>query len=92
MTDLENHLFFLGVQLKALGQSAGLWLMVLFSVQIHAFSIWDILLLCVPKKTVGKQQQQQKNGWGRFFSSEVSILLQLQELTSAFNLRQKCDW
>lgn len=51
----DCYLLFLSVKLKALSKGAGLRLMVLFSVQIDTLSIWNILLLCVSKQTVGKQ-------------------------------------
>lgn len=46
------YLLLLCVELKALSESAGLWLMMMFPVQIHTLCIRDVLLLSVSKQTV----------------------------------------
>lgn len=50
---MSDYLLLFSVQLEALGQSAGLWLVMLLSVQIHALCIRNVLLLGVAKQTVG---------------------------------------
>ena len=41
------YLLLLCIELKALSEGAGLWLMMLLPVQIHTFSIRNVLLLSV---------------------------------------------
>lgn len=45
------HLLLLRVKLKALGQGAGLGLVMLFPVQIHALGVRNVLVLGVSEQT-----------------------------------------
>lgn len=47
------YLLLLGVELEALGERAGLRLMVLLPVQVHALGVRDVLLLGVSEQTAG---------------------------------------
>lgn len=47
------YLLLLGVELEALGQRAGLRLMVLLAVQVNALGVGDVLLLRVSEQTAG---------------------------------------
>lgn len=55
----QCYLLLLCVELKALSEGAGLRLMMLFPVQIHALSIGDVLLLGVSKQTAGNIKHSQ---------------------------------
>ena len=52
----QCYLLLLSVELEALSESAGLWLMMMFPVQIHTLSIRNVLLLGVPKQTAGNMK------------------------------------
>lgn len=51
-----DHLLLLGVELEALGQRAGLRLVVLLPVAVHALCIGDVLVLGVSKQAVEDRQ------------------------------------
>lgn len=54
----RRYLLLLSVKLEALGEGAGLWLVMLFPVQIHALSIRNVLLLSVSKQAADKGKTQ----------------------------------
>lgn len=68
---LRRYLLLLCVEMEALSESAGLWLMMLFPVQIHTLSIRNVLLLSVSKQTVGTWSKGSQSGK---ISSRVRII------------------